>query len=152
MSHIEIGEELLSLAFALFAIDVIYRIFKDRIYAIWTKKKLTSLLLLTVLILTSILTLVKPNKSELRLRLYQAASIHYPKHGLNDQAQKIFQYIIDHEDLKNESNLIAVRYFFNEYEKKWCRSCFIEGFAGAKKTNASETGRAGSKSYSRENS
>lgn len=123
----EIGETFLGLAFTLFAFDIFYRTLKNGSCVVLAKRQIAGFLILIALMLTSVLTLMKPGKGgALRSRLLRTATVEYPQRGLNDQALKVFHYTINHKELRSDQTLLQYGLFLQNIHSPNTEVAFLE--------------------------
>lgn len=100
----EIGELLLGLAFLLFAGGILIKALKSASPR-GTARRVIWYTSLAVAGLTSFLVFVRPSHDSISANIHWAAVKGYPKYGLLSQAERVFLYLLDHEELKTEDTL-----------------------------------------------
>lgn len=131
IAHGEIGELFLGIAFFLVANDMFCRFTPQaNLHPIlrWHGTRLLVAVTATVL-----LTILGPQDTyALKRRLHASAITEYPKRGLYRQAQKIFQYIAAHEELKNDRTLLDYGLFLRSIHDPDAQNIFMNALQEAR--------------------
>ena len=125
IQNAEIGEFFIGLAFVLFAVDTYFKTY-DRIENIYRKKgQLIGWAITVLLIATTLIVLLGPQDIyALKWHLQKSAITEYPRFGMNAQAQKIFEYLVRHEELKNDDTLFQYGLFLKRVNRGEAEAIF----------------------------
>ncbi len=132
ITNSEVGEIILSLAFLLLAVDIFYKALNDAKRVVWAKGWIRCLSIAVALTAMLILTLARPDVSALKFRLNKWAIEKYPERSLYAQAQKIFRYIIEHKEFKNNDTLFQYGLFLRSISSQEAEAVFLKALEESK--------------------
>lgn len=129
----ELGEFIVSLAFLLFSIEVFYRTCKSSEEINLAERRIIGWALIIVLIVTTTIVLLGPQDIyALKRLLHKSAMTEYPRYEMNAQAQRIFEYLIQHEKFKNDDTLFQYGLFLKKTNKNEAEGIFKEALKETK--------------------
>lgn len=133
VKHNEIAEMFLGLAFILFTGDVLNHSLQKTDTKTISTAKINSSAIILVLILTSLCIWQGNPFYRIENRLLITAKRDYPQRGLNDQAEKLFQHILNRQDLRSENTLTSYGLFLFDIKDARAEGILKEALVELKK-------------------
>ena len=131
--HAELGEFITGLAFLLFSVGTFSKIGKSAEETKLAKKRLAGWTIMIVPGVTALMLFAEPQDIyALRRLLHKSAIMEYPRYGMNAQARKIFQYLVQHEELKNNDTLFQYGLFLKKMNGSEAEGVFEEALQEAR--------------------
>ena len=129
----ELGELLTGLGFVLLAVDLRIKIPGGPASVNLNKGRAAGVAILIILAITAVLVLAGPQEVySLKRRLHKSAATDYPKHGMNGQAIKLFEYLLRHEKLRNNDTLFQYGVFLKKLNRSESEGIFLQALEEAK--------------------
>ena len=129
----ELGEFITGLAFLIFSVGAYSRIGKSAEETKLAKKRLVGWAIMIVLAVTTLIVLVGPREIyALRRLLHKSAITEYPRYGMHAQAKKIFEHLVQHEELKNNDTLFQYGLFLKKMNGNEAEGVFWEALREAR--------------------
>lgn len=129
----ELGEFIIGLAFLLFSVGTFSRIEKNAEETKLAKKRLIGWAVMIVAAVTALMVFAgQQDIYALRRLLHKSAIAGYPRYGMNAQAKKIFEYLVQHEELKNDDTLFQYGLFLKKVNSSEAEGVFWEALREAR--------------------